>query len=51
MGSSYFIFNGKSGISYEAGIYFLYGILGIQARYSPSLPDTPWIFTLRIRYF
>ncbi len=51
VGSSYFHYNNNSGISYEAGIYFLYGILGIQTTYSPSLPETPWIFTLRIRYF
>jgi hypothetical protein len=51
IGSSYYIYNNNSGISYEAGIYFLYGILGIQTTYTPSLPDTPWIFTLRIRYF
>jgi hypothetical protein len=51
VGSSYYVYNDYSGISYEAGIYFLYGILGIQTTYTPSLPDTPWIFTLRIRYF
>ena len=51
VGSSYYVYNDNSGISYEAGIYFLYGILGIQTTYTPSLPDTPWIFTLRIRYF
>jgi hypothetical protein len=51
LGSSYYVYNENSGISYEAGIYFLYGIVGIQTTYTPSLPDTPWIFTLRIRYF
>lgn len=51
VGSSYYVYNNNNGISYEAGIYFLYGILGIQTTYTPSLPDTPWIFTLRIRYF
>jgi len=51
VGSSYYVYNNNSGINYEAGIYFLYGILGIQTTYTPSLPDTPWIFTLRIRYF
>jgi hypothetical protein len=51
LGSSYYVYHENSGISYEAGIYFLYGILGIQTTYTPSLPDTPWIFTLRIRYF
>jgi len=51
IGSSYYVYNNNSGISYEAGIYILYGILGIQTTYTPSLPDTPWIFTLRIRYF
>lgn len=51
VGSSYYVYNNNSGISYEAGIYILYGILGLQTTYTPSLPDTPWIFTLRIRYF
>jgi len=49
--TSYYNFNGDQGISYEAGIYLFFGILGFQATYSPEMISSPWIFTLRLRYF
>jgi hypothetical protein len=51
LSASYYNFNGDQGISYEAGIYLFFGILGFQATYSPELKEAPWIFTLRLRYF
>jgi hypothetical protein len=51
LSASYHNFNGDQGISYEAGIYLFFGILGFQATYSPDLKNAPWIFTLRLRYF
>jgi hypothetical protein len=51
LGTSYANLNGVSGAAYEAGIYFLYGTLGIQVTYSPSPSPVPWITTLRFRYF
>jgi len=49
--ASYYNFNGLQGVSYEAGIYIFFGILGLQATYSPGMTDAPWIVTLRLRYF
>ena len=51
VGSSYFVLGGERGASYEAGLYFFAGIVGMQTTYSPSLTNAPWIFTLRLRYF
>ena len=42
---------GETGPSYEAGIYFFFGIIGLQTTYSPTLQQGKWIFTLRLRYF
>ncbi len=44
-------YQGRQGISYEAGIYFFFGILGFQTTYSPALDAGRWIFTIRLRYF
>jgi len=51
LSASYYNFNGQQGVSYESGIYIFFGILGIQATYSPDMSGAPWLFTLRLRYF
>lgn len=51
LASSYYNFNGRNGISYEAGIYLFAGILGFQTTYSPKFTNSEWIFTIRLRYF
>ena len=51
LATSYYNYNGEQGVSYEAGIYLFFGILGFQATYSPNMKSSPWIFTLRLRYF
>ena len=51
LATSYYNFNGSQGISYEAGIYLFFGILGFQVTYSPEMTYAPWIFTIRLRYF
>jgi hypothetical protein len=51
LASSFFVLGGKRGTSYETGLYFFAGIVGVQTTYSPSLSEAPWIFTLRLRYF
>ena len=51
LSASYYNFNGLQGFSYEAGLYIFFGILGLQATYSPDLTGAVWIFTLRLRYF
>jgi len=51
LAASYYNFNGEQGISYEAGLYLFFGILGFQTTYSPEMKSSPWMFTLRLRYF
>jgi len=51
IGTSYYTYDNQSGISYEAGLYIFFGLLGIQATYSPGFDKSKWTFTLNIRYF
>jgi hypothetical protein len=51
IGTSYYNFNGQQGVSYEGGLYIFFGILGLQATYSPQLTNSHWTITLRLRYF
>jgi hypothetical protein len=44
-------FQKKAGPSYEAGVYFFFGIIGFQTTYTPGSDPGKWIFTLRLRYF
>lgn len=49
-GTSYSSF-ARGGVGYEAGAYVLFGVLGVQATYSPSPGAPPFIGTLSIRIF
>lgn len=51
IGASYFYFDQKSGAAFEAGLYALFGVVGIQITASPSPGPFAWIATLRLRYF
>lgn len=51
LSSSYYNFNGQTGISYELGAYLFAGILGFQFSYSPNFNNSEYIFTIRLRYF
>ena len=51
IGASYFYFDGRSGAAYEAGLYALFGVVGVQVTASPSPGPFAWIATLRVRYF
>lgn len=51
IGASHFTFAGTSGAAIEAGAYVLFGTLGAQVTYSPSIAPMRMIATLRIRYF
>ncbi|HEY1691616.1 MAG TPA: hypothetical protein VGG39_05625 [Polyangiaceae bacterium] len=50
-GTSSFLFAGKWGAAYEAGVYALFGILGLQLTVTPSAPPIATIATFRIRFF
>ena len=51
LATSVYTFQGKPGVSYEAGVYFFFGIIGLQTTYSPEPGPGKWTFTLRLRYF
>jgi hypothetical protein len=51
LGTSYYKYDNQSGVSYEAGMYIFFGMLGFQVRHSPGFKEGPWTFTLSIRYF
>jgi hypothetical protein len=51
VGSSVCEFNDKWGAAYEAGIYGLGGVLGLQFTYSPEQAAIRYITTLSVRFF
>jgi hypothetical protein len=51
IGTSYALLRGHSGVAYEAGLYTLYGVLGVQLTYAPAREPADWIATLSFRYF
>jgi hypothetical protein len=51
IGASQFFYDGRSGMAFEAGIYALYGVVGLQVTASPSTSPLATIATLRLRYF
>jgi hypothetical protein len=51
LGTSYAALPGHGGVAYEAGIYTLFGVVGLQATYAPAREPADWITTLSIRYF
>jgi hypothetical protein len=51
VGASHVYFDGKNGAAVEGGVYALYGTVGVEVTYSPSIEPAEWIATLRIRYF
>ena len=51
LGTSYAALAGHGGVAYEAGIYTLFGVVGLQATYAPAREPADWITTLSIRYF
>lgn len=51
IGASHFYFDGQSGAAFEAGLYALFGVVGVQVTWSPSPVPFAWIATLRLRYF
>jgi len=51
LGTSYFRAEAGDGAAYEAGIYVLFGFLGLQFAYAPGFEEARYITTLRIRSF
>jgi hypothetical protein len=51
VGTSYALGPTRSGAAWEAGVYTLFGVLGIQVTYSPTREPADVIATLSIRYF
>lgn len=51
LGSAYYRFPERDGVSFEAGAYVLFGALGLVLTHSPGFEAAPWLATLRLRYF
>ena len=51
LGASHAYFDGRSGAAIEGGAYILFGVVGVQLTYSPTVTPLQWIATFRIRYF
>lgn len=51
VGSSYYWLDGAHGPSFEAGVYVLFGAIGLVATWSPWLERAEWIATLNLRVF
>lgn len=51
LGGSVLYFRGHPAMSYEAGLYTFYGILGVQVTYTPTPALRSTALTLSIRYF
>lgn len=51
LGASHAYFESRSAAAIEAGAYVLFGVLGAQVTWSPTMESTRWIATLRVRYF
>jgi hypothetical protein len=51
VGVAYHHFPGSAGVSLEAGLYVLFGSLGLVLTHSPGFEAAPWLVTVRLRYF
>jgi hypothetical protein len=51
VGSSYYRFAFHDGASYEAGVYVLFGMIGLQTQLSPGFDEATLITSLSFRYF
>jgi hypothetical protein len=51
VGVAHTLFEQRSAVAYEAGVYAFYGIVGLQVTYAPSGFPASTILTARLRYF
>jgi hypothetical protein len=51
LGTSIYQYDDTMRVSYDAGLYFLYGVLGAEISYAPTHAPLRTVATLRIRYF
>ena len=51
LGTSTYAYDGKMRVAYDVGVYFLYGIFGVQATVAPDNGPLTAIGTFRVRYF
>jgi hypothetical protein len=48
---SHYQYGDQNGVSYEAGMYMFFGILGLRVAHRPAIDNSPWSFTINLRYF
>ncbi len=51
LGSGVTVQRGEVGATYEAGVYTLFGVFGLQVGYTPRFDAGRFFVTLRLRYF
>jgi hypothetical protein len=51
IGTSIYQYDDTMRVSYDAGAYILYGILGLEMSYAPTHAPLRYVATVRIRYF
>ena len=51
IGTSVYAFNGVPHVAYDAGLYTMFGLFGVQVTVAPAHGPLTFISTFRIRYF
>jgi hypothetical protein len=51
LGAAYAWFGEREGVSYQAGVYLLFGFLGLEQSFVPALAEARWITTFNLRFF
>jgi len=51
LGAAYARFGDREGASYQAGVYVLFGFLGLEQSFTPALDEAQWITTFNLRFF
>jgi hypothetical protein len=51
LGAAYAWFGEREGASYQAGVYLLFGFLGLEQSFVPALADARFITTFNLRFF
>jgi len=51
LGAAYARFGGLEAATYQAGIYILFGFVGLEQSFAPALAEARWLTTFNLRFF
>jgi len=51
VGAAYARFGDVEAAAYQAGVYILFGFLGLEQSFAPALAEARWITTFNLRFF